>query len=139
MRDRAHRRLSERTRRYIFFTISQSWTAVFNVSALNTITIYDADNDKTTVYLHASEVDRSIKIKANSTPQGFVHTGDLLGKQGEKGFATAPHVHIEVREGMTRLGSLGAGATDSVTTAHANIDPIDYIYKVVQIAKRGET
>ena len=107
---------------------------VVNVSDLNTIAIYDADNDKTTVYLHASEVDRSIKIKANSTPQGFVPAGDLLGKQGEKGFATAPHVHIEVREGMTRLGSLGAGATDSATTAHASIDPIDYLYKVVQVA-----
>ena len=100
--------------------------------------IYDSDNDKTTVYLHASEVDRSIKIKANSTPQGFVQAGDLLGKQGKKGFATAPHVHIEVREGMTRLGSLGAGTTDSAATAHASIDPIDYLYKVVQVAKGGE-
>ena len=108
---------------------------VVNVSALNTIAIYDPDSDKTTVYLHASEVDQSIRRKANATPQGSVRVGDTLGKQGEKGFATAPHVHIEVREGMTRLGSSGAGATDSAAIAHASIDPIDYLYKAVQVAK----
>ncbi len=108
---------------------------IVNVSDLNTIAIYDATNRKTTVYLHASEVEQSIKDKAESTQKGSVRVGDFLGRQGEKGVATGPHVHIEVREGKTNLGSFGAGATDDAARKNPSIDPIDYLYESVQEAK----
>lgn len=73
--------------------LDPSGTKVFRQNEPNIIAIY-GDDGKTTLYLHAREVYVSVgqQVKAGIT---------RLGKQGEKGFATGPHVHIEVRDGRT--------------------------------------
>ena len=100
---------------------------VINTTALNTIAVYDDANHKTTLYLHARKIYVSIGED--------VEVGDLLGIQGNTGLnATGPndreHVHIEVRDGRAKLASCGAGAT----TPPVNIDPIDYLYELVDDA-----
>lgn len=98
---------------------------VINTTALNTIAVYDGTNHKTTLYLHARKIYVSIG-------EG-VEVGDLLGIQGNTGLenVTGPndreHVHIEVRDGRTKLASYGAGAT----IPPRSIDPIDYLYSQV--------
>ena len=93
----------------------------------NTIAVYNRDDDRTTLYLHAREI-----FVSNGDQ---VDVGTPLGIQGNIGSApkndanTNEHVHIEVRKKETGYGSFGAGA--SQTTKNPNIDPIDYLYKSV--------
>ena len=88
----------------------------------NTIAIYDSEEDKTTLYAHASTI--LVSVKDNPT----IKVGDLLGTQGETGLnTTGPHVHIEVREGETRY--LATGADGSQTGNHPTVDPVPYLYE----------
>ena len=92
-------------------------------NAFNTIAVYNPDDDKTTLYLHASEV----LVSVNNNPT--IEIGQLLGRQGQTGNATGPHVHIEVREGKWEYASLGIGASQK--TDHPNVDPIPYLYESI--------
>lgn len=94
--------------------IDESGAKVFRANPPNIIAIYD--DGMTTLYLHAREVDVSVGQRVN--------VGTRLGKQGEEGFATGPHVHIEVREGRTIFASLGPE-----TVSNPNIPPIPYLYE----------
>ena len=89
----------------------------------NTIAVYNRTDDKTTLYLHASEV--LVSVEDNPT----VEMGQPLGKQGQKGNATGPHVHIEVRVGKTIYAS--CGITGSKQAKHPNEDPISYLFQSV--------
>ena len=87
----------------------------------NTIAIYDEDSDKTTFYLHASDVHLSIKKGVE------VEVGDPLGNQGDTGSPGAFHVHLEVQEGEAERAS--AGTKDNGTQT---IDPISYLHESIQ-------
>ena len=91
------------------------------------IAVYNATDDKTTLYLHA----REIFVSQGQT----VNVGTPLGIQGNAGLVSDPsdtntneHVHVEVRDGWSEDASCGAGATKPPI----NIDPIDYLYEAVQ-------
>ena len=98
-------------------------TEVFRKNEPNIIAIY-GDDGRTTLYLHAREVYVSLgqRVKAGIT---------RLGKQGKEGFATGPHVHIEVRDGRTIFSSFGA-EPPSNPDLPPNIPPIPYLYKKYQ-------
>ena len=87
----------------------------------NAIAIYDEDNDKTTFYLHASDVHRLLKKGKK------VKVGDPLGNQGDTGSPGAIHVHLEVQEGETERAS--AGTKDNRTPT---IDPISYLHESIK-------
>ena len=90
----------------------------------NTIAIYDSENDKTTLYAHASEILVSVEDNPN------IKVGDLLGRQGATGpKTTGPHVHIEVRKG--RIDILAAGADGSQSGKHPTVEPVPYLYKAM--------
>ena len=89
------------------------------------IAVYNATDDKTTLYLHA----REIYVSQGQT----VNIGTALGIQGNVGLGFSDpskneHVHIEVRDGRSEYPSCGAGAT----TDPINIDPIDCLYEAIQ-------
>ena len=93
---------------------------------LGKIGVYNATDNKTTLYLHA----REIYVSLGQT----VNVGTALGIQGNVGLGFSDpsmneHVHIEVRDGRSRKASCGAGATVSPV----NIDPIDYLYEAIQV------
>ena len=96
----------------------------------NSIAIFDGVN--TIVYLHASSISPSIREKAIT--KDAVRRHEKLGNQGEEGFATGPHVHVEVRKGEAKLASLGACASVN----HPNIDPVPYLYGWVTDGRAGE-
>lgn len=79
-------------------------------SSDNGIFIYDDDKNITTIYLHADSV--------NVTKGSYVHIGDLLGIQGEKGHAQGEHVHYEVRSGKRTSAACGA---------ISSLDPMKYL------------
>ena len=84
------------------------------------IAVYNAADDKTTLYLHA----REIYVSEGQT----VSVGTVLGIQGNVGLGFSDpskreHVHIEVREGESKLTACGADATTP---------PIDYLYQSIQ-------
>ena len=90
------------------------------------IAVYNATDDKTTLYLHA----REIYVSQGQT----VNVGTALGIQGNVGLGFSDlskneHVHIEVRDGRSENASCGAGAT----TDPINIDPVDYLYEAIQV------
>ena len=103
--------------------LDASGTKVFRENEPNIIAIY-GDDGRTTLYLHAREVYVSLgqRVKAGIT---------RLGKQGEEGFATGPHVHIEVRDGRTIFSSLGAEPPRNPDLP-PNIPPIPYLYEKYQ-------
>ena len=89
-----------------------------------TIAVYNADHEITVLYLHADSVDVSMA-------EPTITEGQRLGIQGDTGpGVTGAHVHIEVREGMRKAGSAGAGASQE--TEWPNIDPIPKLYEIRQ-------
>ena len=91
--------------------------------ANNTIAVYNLTDDRTTLYLHASEV----LVSKEDNP--MIEVGQALGKQGKTGNAKGVHVHVEVRKGKWGQASLGAGASQN--TEHPNVDPIPYLYQSI--------
>lgn len=94
----------------------------------NTIAIYDADSQRTTFYIHASDVHPSI-VKEKE-----VKINDPLGWQGDTGSEPAVHVHLEVQKGKSMRAS---GGTKDVGTQ--TIDPIPYLHESIkgpEIVKR---
>ena len=88
---------------------------------LGKIAVYNATDDKTTLYLHA----REIYVSQGQT----VNVGTALGIQGNVGLgssdpSTDEHVHIEVRDGRSEYAGCGADGTSS---------PIDYLYEAIQV------
>ncbi len=85
---------------------------------LGKIAVYDADTDRTTVYLHARRIDVSVGQR--------VSVGTRLGIQGNFGLSSDPtvseHVHIEVRTGRRISAACGATGT---------INPIDHLHRSV--------
>ena len=84
------------------------------------IAVYNATDDKTTLYLHA----REIYVSEGQT----VNVGTALGIQGNVGLGFSDpseneHVHIEVRDGESKLTGCGADTTTP---------PIDYLYESIQ-------
>ena len=51
--------------------------------------IIDHGNNLTSLYAHLSEID--VRVGQDVKP------GDILGKEGQTGWATGPHVHFEIR------------------------------------------
>ena len=68
----------------------------------NTFSIYDANNNKTVVYLHFSKVAPGLKAGNRITK------GALVGYQGASGTKTS-HVHIEVRNGKRQKAAISIG------------------------------
>lgn len=92
------------------------------------IAVYNADEKKTVVYLHAREIFVDTETKKN------VEVGTALGIQGNRtpriarsDTTTAEHVHVEVQNGWSKLPSCGA----SELVDRPGIDPIVYLYKSV--------
>ena len=71
----------------------------------NTIAIYDANSDLTTLYLHARKVLTKMGDK--------IRLGDRLGVQGDKGVEGSEHVHFEARSGRHLGYACGAGHPSS--------------------------
>ena len=91
------------------------------------IAVYNAIDDKTTLYLHA----REIYVSEGQA----VNVGTALGIQGNVGLGFSDpnkneHVHIEVRSGPTTYTALGADPIPA--SSHPTIDPVDYLYEAIQ-------
>ena len=91
------------------------------------IAVYNATDDKTTLYLHA----REIYVSQGQT----VNIGTALGIQGNVGLGFSDpskqeHVHIEVRNGRTTFTAFGADPFPA--SDHPTIDPVDYLYEAIQ-------
>jgi murein DD-endopeptidase MepM/ murein hydrolase activator NlpD len=82
-----------------FYAITPGVVIASGTDSFNTIAIYDATNNLTALYLHASSVDPAIVLGAT------VKAGDFLAYQGNTGLGYAPgkgvHVHISVRVGKS--------------------------------------
>ena len=87
-----------------------------NADSNSVIAVYNEDDDKTTLYLHASHLYVSIDDE--------VEINSRLGRQGDTGNTTGPHIHIEVRDGKTTHPSCGIKASNN-----PNIDPIPYLFQ----------
>ena len=98
-----------------------------------TIAVYNYEDDKTTLYLHARRIDVSEDV--------FVKVGTPLGIQGNKGLNDADpndseHVHVEVQKGYTV--SPAAGAKKHLDKEkRETIDPILYLYERIK-SERGK-
>ena len=90
-----------------------------NIKELSHISIYNATHNKTVLYLHPS----AIKVEEGQT----VEVGRLLGRQGNTGNSTNPHVHLEVR--LNRSEQASWGITASERTDRPNENPIPFLYE----------
>ena len=90
-----------------------------NIKELSHISIYNATHNKTVLYLHPS----AIKVEEGDT----VEVGRLLGRQGNTGNSTNPHVHLEVR--LNRSEQASWGITASKRTDRPNENPIPFLYE----------
>ena len=96
----------------------------------NTIAVYNPDYKITVLYLHAEEV-----LVSMADP--IIREDQRLGIQGDTGpNVTGDHVHIEVRAGMRKNPSAGAGASQE--TRWPNMDPVPKLYEVRQLYKVDE-
>lgn len=86
--------------------------------SLNTIAIYDEENDKTVIYLHAKRV---VDLKVGDT----VKVGQVIAEEGSKGANGAVHTHVEVRDGKHTKASY---SSDYVLD---NENPYEYWEKVL--------
>ncbi|MBE6955754.1 MAG: M23 family metallopeptidase [Ruminococcaceae bacterium] len=93
--------------------------------SLNTIAIYDEENDKTVIYLHTSS---SVNIEVGDT----VKVGQVIALEGSKGAKGAVHTHVEVRDGKQTKASY---SSDYVLD---NENPYEYWEKVL-FEKKNET
>ena len=109
------------TRDEPFFSLTTGVVIRAGGDDFNTIAVYDAVQDVTTLYAHARRVD----VRVGQT----VRVGTQLGIQGNAGLSSGPtdreHVHVEVRRG--RVPWLACGATDA-------INPFNYLYHSVTAA-----
>ncbi len=110
----------------LFYSLTSGEVIRAGESKYNSIAVYNADSEKTTLYLHARRVDVS--------KGDIVKVGDPLGIQGNKGLndndpRDGEHVHIEVRDGYTINSSEGAGANEHPRS----IPPIDYLFEQVEL------
>ena len=105
-------------------------------NSLNAIAIYDEINDITTLYLHASKIDKTIEDKAsinaeaiinNEMPTERVGFGDTLGVQGKEG-ADNYHVHISFRPGKV-INDLNGNGIDVTPKVNDTLDPVTTYYK----------
>ena len=92
-----------------------------NIKDLSHISIYNATHNKTVLYLHPS----AIKVEKGQT----VEVGTPLGRQGNTGNSTNPHVHLEVR--LNRSEQASWGITASKRTNRPNEPPIPFLYEQV--------
>ena len=90
-----------------------------DIKELSHIAIYNATHNKTVLYLHPS----AIKVEEGQT----VEVGRLLGRQGNTGNSTNPHVHLEVR--LNRSEQASWGITASERTDRPNENPIPFLYE----------
>ena len=109
----------DRSLNQTFYSLTNGTIIADGTDNSHTIAIFDGE--KTTLYLHASTIDPS--IKRNST----VEIGDPLGTQGMEGNATGPHLHIEVHEGESAVPSWGTEDQRRNTE-----DPIPYLYEALE-------
>ena len=104
-----------------FFSLTTGTVIVAGGNAFNTIAVYDAVANLTTLYAHARRVDVRV-----GQP---VRVGTQLGIQGNAGLSSDPtdreHVHVEVRRGRVPWQACGA---------NSSIDPFDYLYRSVTAA-----
>ena len=109
------------TRDEPFFSLTTGTVIVAGGGTYNTIAVYDAVANLTTLYAHARRVD----VRVGQ----LVRVGTRLGIQGNAGLSNDPtdreHVHVEVRSG--RRTRLGCGAIHT-------IDPFNYLYRSVTAA-----
>ena len=109
------------TRDEPFFSLTTGVVIRAGGDDFNTIAVYDAVQDVTTLYAHARRVD----VRVGQT----VRVGTQLGIQGNAGLSSDPtdreHVHVEVRRG--RVPWLACGATGA-------INPFNYLYHSVTAA-----
>ena len=92
-----------------FYSVTKGKVINAGGDKYNTIAIYDQQQDITSIYLHARQVDVSLG-------QG-INVGQQLGIQGDKGITGKVHVHFEVRKG--KHTSYACGASDPTS-----LDPI---------------
>ena len=101
-----------------FFSLTTGVVIRAGGDSNNTIAVYDAVQDLTTLYAHAREVD----VRVGQV----LGVGDRLGIQGNAGLSSDPtereHVHVELRAGK-RL-RLACGATSA-------LNPFSYLYRSV--------
>ncbi len=83
-----------------FYAVSAGTVIAAGSDKYNTIAVYDVEQDITTLYLHAREVNVGL--------HNTVVVGTLLGIQGDTAFPGSEHVHIEVREGRKTGPACGA-------------------------------
>lgn len=104
-----------------FFSLTTGVVVRAGGDSNNTIAVYDAVQDLTTLYAHAHEVD----VRVGQV----LRVGDRLGIQGNAGLSSDPtereHVHVELRAGK-RL-RLACGATSA-------LNPFNYLYRSVTAA-----
>jgi hypothetical protein len=86
-----------------FYAVSEGKVITAGGDRLNTIAIYDASRNITTIYLHA----RSVFVSKGND----IDVGKQLGIQGDKGSPGAEHVHLEVRSGKKSNGACQASDT----------------------------
>jgi len=98
-----------------FYSLSSGEVITSGVGPYNTIAVYNSEDNKTTIYLHARSV--------NVTIGDVVSIGSLLGVQGDTGSPGSEHVHVEVRSGKKTGPACGACST---------VDPINYLYDNVR-------
>ena len=99
-----------------------------NIKKLSHIVIYNATHKKTVLYLHPS----AIYVKEGDP----VKVGTSLGKQGNTGNSTNPHVHLEVRRNRSEVASWGI--TASKRTNRPNEDPIPFLYDQAKDFKKNQ-
>ena len=90
-----------------------------NIEELSHISIYNATHNKTVLYLHPS----AINVEEGET----IEVGTPLGRQGNTGNSTNPHVHLEVR--LNRSEQASWGITASRRTNRPNEPPIPFLYE----------
>ena len=94
-----------------------------NIKVLSYIAVYNEEHKKTILYLHPSVIDVKEEEK--------VWIGKLLGEQGNTGFSTNPHVHLEIRSGEWGNPSCGVTPILPKHRHHRNEPPIPFLYEQV--------
>ena len=84
---------------------------------INTVAIYDSNNNKTIVYLHMG----SVHVHSGQ----YVNKGDVIGTQGSTG-ASSSHIHVEVRNGQH---SAAAKSVNDYNLENSN--PYDYLSRIL--------
>ena len=101
-----------------------------NKKKLSYIAIYNATHKRTVLYLHPSAIDVEEKDP--------VKVGTPLGNQGDTGFSTHPHVHLEIRLGEWKNPSCGANPIRPEHRHHPNEDPIPFLYEQAKDFKKNQ-